>query len=189
MTLTTLEAYHVIVGMDGTGRQALFERARNLSGSERFQPHITINKIAALCRKGAPVPDETIDPAWGACALLVDDSCPVYALRPFGCRCMVSIADCRDMGYARIDDYILTFNNLFLQHIEHIDALGGTGSLIDVLVYFDHPAHLTAFQKRMEIDQDAGLAPNHRIPVLMVPPEHRDQVQPLLQKLQHLIPH
>ena len=36
---------------------------------------------------------ETLDPSWGACPLLFNDACPIYTLRPFGCRCMVS-----DMG-------------------------------------------------------------------------------------------
>ena len=186
MTLTTLEGYHIIAGMDGAARKVLFEKARNVSNSKRFQPQMTINKIARLCKEGKPVPDEIIDPTWGACPLLTDNACPIYPLRPFGCRCMLSDLDCRETGEAQVDELILTVNNLFLQYIEHIDPWGGTGSLIDILLYFDQPAHLETFQNKMTIAGNGSLAHNCPIPVLMVPPEHRHRVQPILQKIQLL---
>lgn len=186
VTLTTLEGYHLMDRMDRAARKSLFEKVRSVSDNKRFQPQVTINEIARMCRDGKPVPDEAIDPSWGACPLLFGDACPVYAMRPFGCRCMVSGLDCREIGYAQVDEFILTANNLFLQYIEHLDPRGGTGSLIDVLLYFDQPVNLEAYQAEMTIAKNAGLAPNHPIPVLMVPPEHCRQVQPILQKLQHL---
>ena len=186
MTLTTLEGYYIIADMDGATRKALFEKVRAVSGNKRFQPQLTINTIAQLCKNGKPVPDELIDPSWGTCPLLTDNACPIYTLRSFGCRCMVSRLDCRETGHAHVDEFILTVNNLFLQHIEHIDPCGGTGSLIDMLLYFELPDHMETYQRKMTITEDAGLAPNRPIPVLMVPPEHRHRVLPMLQKLQRL---
>ena len=186
MTLTTLEGYRILADMDGATRKSLFEKVRDLSGNKRFQPQMTINTIAQLCKDGEPIPDETIDPSWGACPLLFDNACPIYTLRPFGCRCMVSGIDCRKTGYAQVDDYILTVNNLFLQHIEHIDAHGGTSSLIDILLYFDQPGRMETYHNKMTIIENADLALNRSIPVLMVPPEHRTHVQRTLQKLQKL---
>jgi len=118
--------------------------------------------------------------------LLTNNACPIYRLRPFGCRCMVSSIDCRKTGHAQVDEFILTVNNLFLQYIEHIDPHGGTGSLIDILLYFDQPALLETFQRKMTIAADTVLALNRPIPVLMVPPEHRLRVQPILKKFQLL---
>jgi len=99
---------------------------------------------------------------------------------------MVSSIDCRKTGHAQVDEFILTVNNLFLQYIEHIDPHGGTGSLIDILLYFDQPALLETFQRKMTIAGDAVLALNRPIPVRMVPPEHRLRVQPILKKFQLL---
>ena len=186
MTLTTLEGYRILADMDGATRKSLFEKARAVAGNKHFQPQLTINTIARLCKAGKPVPDEIIDPSWGACPLLTDNACPIYRLRPFGCRCMVSSLDCRKTGHAQVDEFILTVNNLFLQYIEHIDPMGGTGSLIDMLLYFEDPGRMEAYQGETRITPDAGLAPNCPIPVLMVPPEHRLRVQPILQKLQQL---
>ena len=186
MTLTTLEGFHLITNMNPSAQKALVEKARDVSKNQRFQPQVTINQIARLCRDGQPVPDETIDPTWGACPLLFEDACPIYELRPFGCRCMVSNVDCRQTGHAEVDDLILTVNNLFLQYIEHIDAQGGTGSLIDILLYLDQPDRLATYKNKLAVIENAGLAPNRPIPVLMVPPEHLHQVQPILQKFQQL---
>jgi len=186
MTLTTLEGYRILADMDGATRKSLFEKVQDVSGNKRFQPQMTINTIAQLCKDNKPVPEETMDPSWGACPLLHGEACPIYALRPFGSRCMVSGIDCRKSGYAQVDDYILTVNNLFLQHIEHIDARGGTSSLIDILLYFDHSERMETYHNKMAIIENSNLALNRSIPVLMVPPEHRTQVQPILLKLQQL---
>ena len=186
LTLTTLEGYSILSRASSNELTLLLENVRTVASNPRFQPQTTINGIAQLCRDEKPIPDETIDPSWGNCPQLSDNACPIYPLRPFGCRCMVSSLDCRKTGHAQIDEFILTVNNLFLQYIEHIDPLGGTGSLIDILLYFDRPAHLEAYRMRMAVAKNGGLAPNRPIPVLMIPPEHCHQVQPILQKLQQL---
>ncbi len=186
LTMTTLEGYGIIARATKDELHRLLEHVRAVSDNPRFQPQTTINGIAELCRDGKPVPDEIIDPSWGACPLLTDNACPIYRLRPFGCRCMVSSIDCRKTGHAQVDEFILTVNNLFLQYIEHIDPHGGTGSLIDILLYFDQPALLETFQRKMTIAGDAVLALNRPIPVRMVPPEHRLRAQPILLKLQLL---
>ena len=67
------------------------------------------------------------------------------------------------------------------QAIEHLDAGGCTGSLVDVL---------TALKgKGQETPSDSpdcirhGLLPNRRLSVLMVPPSHRERIRPLLASL------
>ena len=186
LTMTTLEGYSLLARAGDPDLKMLFDRAKAAAGSPRFQPQMTINTIAHLCHEGGPVPDETIDPSWGACPLLKDAACPIYRLRPFGCRCMVSSRDCRETGQAEVNEFILTVNNLFLQYIEHIDARGGTGSLIDILLYFEQPAHMETYHRTMTIAENAGLAANRPIPVLMLPPEHRTRVKPILEKFQKL---
>lgn len=186
LTLTTLEGYSMLSRAGRPEVKMLMENARAAAGNPRFQPQMTINTMAQLCRDGKPVPDETIDPSWGPCPLLSDDACPIYRLRPFGCRCMVSNRDCRKTGHASVDDFVLTVNHLFLQFVEHIDPCGGTGSLVDILLYFEQSSRLDTYQSNMTIAEDSGLAANRPIPVLMLPPEHRQRIQPILASLQQL---
>ena len=62
-----------------------------------------------------------------------DSQCPLYLLRPFGCRCLVSRHDCGNKGYAEIEDFVLSVNTIFMQTIEHVDLNGCTGNMIDVI--------------------------------------------------------
>jgi hypothetical protein len=136
---------------------------------------------------GQEIPEEIVDPNWGPCPMLSDKECPVYGVRPFGCRCMVSKTVCAETGYADIEDLTLTVANLFNQFIEHLDQDGMIGNLIDVLLYLDHDKHPAATTSEKKGLLEKGLLPNRPIPVLMIPPEHREQMGPLLDSLKKVL--
>jgi Fe-S-cluster containining protein len=186
VTMTTMEGYYILSRMSREERQRLSQKVTEASGDRRFQPHLTINGIAQLCMDGMPVPDEPIDPAWGSCPLLKDAACSIYPLRPFGCRCMVSKKDCRQTGFADVEELVFAVNNLILQHIEHIDSRGATGNLVDTLLFFETPGNLQSYRNQGNMHAGTGLAPNRPVPVLMIPPELHRQVQPILQALRRL---
>ena len=54
---------------------------------------LTTNALAELCAEGREPPEPGGQDA-GVCALLSDDRCPIYPLRPFNCRCFVSRVPC-----------------------------------------------------------------------------------------------
>lgn len=187
MTLTTLEGYKMLSLLDASAKSALLQGIYDAAEQMHFKPQITTNQMARLCMTGQEIPQEIVDPSWGPCPLLSDKECPVYGIRPFGCRCMVSKTVCAETGYADIDDLTLTVANLFNQFIEHLDQDGGTGNLIDVLLYLDHDKHLTATPSEKKDLLEKGLIPNRPIPVLMIPPEHREQMGPLLESLKKVL--
>ena len=83
------------------------DRVQSVSAPRRFQPKITTNRLANLCAQGIEPPlDESTE--WGPCPFLIDRQCPIYAVRPFGCRCLVSRNDCGIKGYADMDDFVLS---------------------------------------------------------------------------------
>jgi len=153
-----------------------------------FKPRITTNQMARRCMTGQDIPEEFIDPAWGSCPLLSQKECPIYPIRPFGCRCMMSKTICAETGYADIDAFTLTVANLFNQFIEHLDQDGMTGNLVDVLLFLDDKKNLSAYQSDKMKTTAKGLIPNSPIPVLMIPPEHRELVEPLLIALKKVLP-
>ena len=124
--------------------------------------------------------------AAGACPLLAGDLCPVYALRPFNCRCFVSRAACAEQGYAEVDEATVAVNTLFLQTIEHIDAGGCTGYLPDVVAALADPEHAQAYREGTLGCAACGLAPNRPLRVLMVPPELRARIDPLVARLREI---
>jgi hypothetical protein len=80
-------------------------------------------------------------------------------------------------------DFVLTVNTVFLQTIEHLDATGCTGNLADVLLCLLPDENQQAYREGRLSCSATGLTGNHPLTVLMVPPEHRDRLQPILQAL------
>ena len=129
------------------------------------------------------MPEESCDPRWGTCPFLVDDACSIYDVRPFGCRAMMSVSDCRHTGYADMDEMALTVNNVFLQAIEHLDHTGLSGNLSDMIQNFMTKGVLEAYRDNTLTEPPGGLIRNQPIKILMIPPEHRSEIEPLLHSL------
>jgi hypothetical protein len=77
--------------------------------------------------------------------------------------------------------------NLFNQFIEHLDQGGMTGNLIDMLLFFGDDKNVKAYQSDKTDMKAAGLIPNSPILVLMIPPEHRKRIEPLLESLKKVL--
>ena len=185
VTATTLEGWlvHDRLRSDGTACKAASKAAPIEPPPRRFQPGVSINSLAELCIQGRPLPDEPNDPAAGACPLIEGDSCPIYDVRPFGCRAMLSTEACDRNGEAFMPPLILSVNNIVMQFIEALDQPGATGNLIDILQFFADEDRCRAYEAQQPFRWPPPLLPNRSIPVLMIPPEHRRVVQPLLGAL------
>ncbi len=184
VTMTTLEGFRVLEYLDPKGEEVFRGRIQAMACEKRFQPKVTINRIAEMCMNGEDLPDEKKDEKSGTCPFLTENECPVYAVRPFGCRCMVSKQNCKVSGFAEIDDYTLAVNNMFLQVVEHIDSAGCTGNFTDVLICLSSGDKKTMYENEARYDPERTLIPNRAIKVMMIPPEYRERIQPILQALQ-----
>ncbi|QTA79703.1 Putative zinc- or iron-chelating domain-containing protein [Desulfonema limicola] len=184
LIVTSIEAYKIAEYLENRGESFLIEKLSASADLRRFQPLITTNKMAELCSNGREIPEEESNPQWGPCPLLENDECPVYEVRPFGCRCMVSSQDCNKTGYADMEPFIVTVNNVFLQYIEHIDADGYTGNLTDMLIFMGHLENRSLFEKGVLKTASENLISNHQAGVLMIPPEHQLRIKPILKALQ-----
>ena len=184
--MTTLEGYlmarHIIL----YGQSSLFENIEKSTPKRRFQPQTTTNRLADICIKGKDPPKKENDYLRGSCPLLKDNQCPIYRARPFGCRCFVSKHDCREKGYAEVDSLVLTVNNLFLQFIENVDFQGFSGNLIDILTFMASKKNRHNYKMNTLENPDADIIPNLKIKVLMIPPEHRIKIKPILNTLQSI---
>ena len=181
VTMTTLEAYKIISALDLDSRTTMLDKLNQQMGKQRFIPQITTNQLANICLSGDEPPEEKINPSWGPCPLLADDACPVYDLRPFGCRCMVSKQRCADIGTATIDEFTITVNHVFLQYIEHIDQNGFSGNLSDILAH-------TIFNESADSGnkitlRQTTMIKNASINALLIPPAHRKKIEPILTAL------
>jgi len=176
VTLTTLEGRYLQAQLTSAQWRDLLGQVRRLSDQPRYRPRMTTNALARHCLAGHDPPPEDIPAARCPCPLLDDACCPVYAWRPFGCRCLVSRRTCGPQGYAEVGEWVLTVNTLFMQAIEHLDRPGCFGNFSDVLLALDAvgcEAH--------------GLLANQPMPALMIPPNHRARAVRLVADIQQVL--
>lgn len=184
VTLTTLEAYKITAHLHQTDGGATLKTLSEIGNMPRFIPRVTTNGLADICMRGEdPPPEEEIDPDWGPCPLLDGGQCPLYVVRPYGCRCMVSTKRCEAGGFAEMAPFILTVNNVFLQYIEHIDRDGFSGNLTDTLRFMASETNRRRYREGAIDHPPEGMIRNHAVRALMVPPRHRQRLAPILKAL------
>lgn len=185
VTLTTMEAYKIIEALDSDTTAEWIEKIWQAAAHAYFKPKITTNRLANLCADGIEPPQEEFGESQ-SCPFLTEKQCPIYAVRPFGCRCLVSRHDCAEEGYADMDDFVLSVNTVFLQTVEHLDAAGCSGNLLDVLAVMASPENRQAYEDHRLVCETAGLIANAPLKVLMIPPRHRTKMEPILQSLRDI---
>ncbi|MEX1300773.1 MAG: hypothetical protein AB1Z16_01315 [Desulfotignum sp.] len=187
VTLTSLEARWMNERLPSPRRETLLKTITHKFPAKRYIPKMSANRFARLCMEDADLPEEENDPAWGKCPLLENDRCTLYDVRPFGCRAMVSEADCRDTGSAKMPAWVLTVNNVFLQAIEHLDQDGYSGNLSDMLLPALSGEPTPQGKQNHSLKDERRFVRNEPIPCLMIPPEHRARMAPIVRNLSHLI--
>lgn len=187
VTLTTVEAYPIVMHSRERGEQDLLHQPEAMAGRMRFQPRITTNRLAELCTQGIDIPEEECDPSWGRCPFLLENACRIYPIRPFGCRCLLSSKKCRSTGYAEVTPFVLTVNTVFLQVIEHLDHNGLSGNLTELVGWLAVEPNLQAYQTGELSSAAAGLIMNRPLACLMIPEEHRRGIAGLLAELREVV--
>jgi Fe-S-cluster containining protein len=188
VTLTSLEARWMIDVLPPARQESLREAISLRFPAKRYLPKTSTNRFARLCMEDADLPEEENDPTWGKCPLLENDRCTVYDVRPFGCRAMVSKTDCRKTGSAQMPPWVLTVNNVFFQAIEHLDQDGYSGNLSDMLLLAlsgSEASHRS--MQNHDLENKEMFVKNEPIPCLMIPPEHRERMTPIVRDLSYLI--
>jgi Fe-S-cluster containining protein len=184
VTVTTIEAYKIIEYLITKDQLNLLS---GLSTSKkRFLPKFTINQFAELCIDDGEIPEEENNPDWGKCAFLSDDICSIYTVRPFACRCMISEKECGKNGYAFIKPFILTVNNVFQQYIEHADQNGYFGNIADAITLLSKSDNREDYIQNTLKSDNEPIIPNKKIKYLMIPPEDRENIAFLLNKLNNV---
>ncbi|HKL00844.1 MAG TPA: YkgJ family cysteine cluster protein [Desulfotignum sp.] len=188
VTLTSLEARFITFFLPPAQKKAVYTKITQTFPEKRFIPGMTTNQFARLCMEGADLPNEENDPSWGKCPLLENDLCTVYDVRPFGCRALMSETDCMHTDCAQMPPWILTLNNLFLQAIEHLDQKEYSGNLSDMLQIALSGNDVThQDMQHHDPKNEALFVKNECIKCLMIPPEHRERMDPIVKNLSELI--
>ena len=183
VTITALEGYLIVETLERSGRIDVLEPLNHYISRQRFIPQFTFNRLTEMMVREEDVPEEVIDPAWGACPLLNDNQCPIYALRPFACRCLVSQRECRYGEYALMSPLTVAVNHVMLQYIEHVDSSGFTGNMTDVLLFMKSPENRKRYRKSYLSVHGQPFIPNFPVRHLLIEPEYKEAIAPLLAAL------
>ncbi len=189
VTLTTLEATRIATALSSDVFSGCLAKINEKEDLKRMQPSVTTNEFADLIIAGGDVPEDESDPQWGPCPVLESAECPIYEVRPLGCRALVSKQDCGESGFADMDDFVMTVNNVFNQYIEHIDGDGFTGNFTDMMRFVADSDNLKAYREGSLGDPEPPLIKNHPMKILMVPPEYHGKIGPILESLQNIKVH
>ena len=191
VTATSLETAFIFNLLEESEIRQMVRRLKDRFPGQRYVPKATANGFARACMEGRDLPHEENDPQWGACPLLEDGRCTIYRARPLGCRVMMSEEPCRQSGFARMPPFALTLSNLLNQAVEAADEKGVTGNFFDLLAAYalawescSRPKGLyLSLDNIANSDKKEVFLRNQPIPVLMVPPEHREQALPLIREI------
>lgn len=175
VSVTSLEVRFLVHSLGSKDLADMKQLLEENFPKKRYIPKMTTNQFARLCMSGQDIPEEENNLDWGKCPLVEADRCTIYPVRPFGCRNMMSQVYCRETGFAQVPSLALTITNIFLQYIEHLDYQGVSGNLSDMLAL--HLENSGNFEKTQ------GCIENMKMKVLLIPPEHRSQVAPLLKQM------
>ncbi len=187
VTMTTLEAYLAMNYIIATGKRRFIGKLESVSSGNIFRPTMTTNEIAERSAQDEDFPEDAPKFMDGICAMLTGNECGIYPVRPFACRCMVSENNCGETGFANMDDAIVSMNTAFMQYIEHLDSSGGFfGNLADVFQLMTTAENRDRYRFGTLARKARKLAPNRPLKALMVPPEHRAQVMPMVMKIQNI---
>ncbi|MEA2059091.1 MAG: YkgJ family cysteine cluster protein [Thermodesulfobacteriota bacterium] len=191
VTMTSLETAFLFSSLDSAEKDKLVSQVRSNSPEQRFHPKLTFNGFARLCLDRAELPEEENNPLWGPCPLLKNRECTIYRARPFGCRSLISETPCSKEGFATMPSLVLTFNQVLMQYIEHVDAQGVFGNLVDMILEFEENTQLAQANSDMSDTQpkphNGLLVQNQPAPVLMVPQEHKQELAPFLSEINKIL--
>jgi len=178
---TTVEVDMVMDFLQEVDRNDLLGRVLEETRGKRLQPALTINGLAEYCLSKKDPPQEVEELDQRPCPLLEEETCPIYPVRPFGCRALRSAEPCE--GEAIMPPLLVTFNGLFQQMIEDIDRGGLYGNMIDLFAALNRPERRSAYRSGRRLEPLAGLSATVPNPGFIVPPEHRLDVVALFNTL------
>jgi len=178
--MTGLEGLLIIEYLNAKNIQDFLHQA--ILPDKRYHPKTTINQEAWLALQDKPIP-EPEDTPLNSCIFLTNDQCSIYPVRPMSCRTMVSTLPCHSAGHATMTSFQLSAATLFYQFIEMLDLGGYYGNYLNILEMLITPPETQSIQLIMT---KTSLLRNHRIHHVMMPPEHRETLIPVMNEIQNV---
>jgi len=178
--MTSLEGKLILDYLKKNNLQYFLQHTQKFPPKKRYHPKTTINQEAWLALKDDPIPEPEETPI-KTCVFLTNNKCSIYPVRPMSCRAMVSSTPCHKTGHAAMTSFQMSVATLFYQFIEMLDINGDYGNYLDILEVLTISPETQSIQL---ILVKSFLLKNQRIYQVMMPPEHRDELIPIMDEIQ-----
>lgn len=178
--ITGLEGILILEYIKSQNLQALLNNIHTIPSNKRFHPKTTINQEAWLASNDKPIPQPEDAPVH-TCPFLTNHQCSIYPVRPMSCRTMVSSIICKQTGQATMSSFQMSVATLFYQFIEMLDAGGYYGNYLNILEMLTNPPETRSIQLALI---ESLLLKNQRIHQIMMPPEHQEEIIPIMDAIQ-----
>ena len=136
VTMTSMEGEMIFdfVKREGRGKWLLEKLTPTCPGKSKAA--MSMNHFARACLNHQEVCGDNVG-IWDftPCIFLVEKTCSIYEVRPFGCRSFGSFVKCGSGRAAEMAPIHLTVNTVFTQIIEHISSDGGYWSTMNDILY------------------------------------------------------
>lgn len=183
VTMTRAEGELLLKALDNTPRRDWLISRLQITGKVG-RPRMTTNEWAGYCLEGQDLPGEDEQVLTPCPFLERDQSCGIYPLRPFSCRCFGSRIDCTTTGSADQPDILVEINTVTSQIIEHLGRGRWWGNMLDVLAALiqEKDLHIKASWNTPE-ESASYLRQARPLPGFLIMPAQQADVQKYLAAL------
>ena len=185
VTMTQAEGNLILLGLQEESRMKWLGKRLQIKGMIG-RPRMTTNEWARNCIEGVEGDENETVQVLDPCPFLDhSQSCSIYRLRPFSCRCFGSSVDCSTTGLAEQPDILMEINTVTLQVIEHLGQNSCWGNMLDVLsaLMRHDTAKADSDDRRQEEGTNNHLHRARPLPGFLVMPAQQAVVQTYLDGL------
>jgi len=180
--MTGLEGILIVEYLQAQNLNDIFQQVQTISPDKRYHPKTTINQEARLALNDQPIPEPEESPVH-LCPFLTNDQCSIYPVRPMSCRTMMSSTACNKTGQAIMTSFQMSVASLFYQFIEMLDIGGYYGNYLNILEMLTTSPETHSIQLVLI---KSSLLKNQRVYQVMMPPEHREELIPIMDTIQNV---
>jgi Fe-S-cluster containining protein len=176
VTMTSMEGEMILDFVRREGREKWLLEKLDRDRPGKSTAAMTTNHFAKACLDHQEVCVDN----WGSwdftpCIFLVENTCSIYEVRPFGCRSFGSFVKCGAGRAAEIAPRHLAVNTVFTQIIEHVSSDGGYWATMNDI--------LLSLADCNTQDWKIHLLPAQPVPGFLIEPHEKHTVKTLLKQL------
>ncbi len=186
VTITEVEASLILNKIIAEKKEVWFAEKLQIP-TNISAPAVTTNEYAAACFNSKEIDVDT-NTNFEPCPFLENNTCTIYEVRPFACRCFASTEPCNTNKHATAPEHYLSASTAIHQLIEHLDQGWYWGNMFDVLLVMSQMQEYKTIgykitNNELLVEAKLRVRPASPLPGFLLLEEEQPLVNPLLEKI------